>query len=277
MLTEIFPTLSPSPYLDAFSICLGITAATWLLSVLTREYSWVDRIWSIAPAVYAIYVAEAAHFENPRLNIMTALITLWAIRLTANFAVKGGYWIGGEDYRWAIIQKRLKPWQFQVFNATFISPYQNLLIYLFVAPLHTAWLYQEVPMGMWDMVGTLMFAIFLAGETVADLQMFRFQEAKKVRLARGQSVDPPFFDRGLYRYSRHPNYFFDLGQWWVLNLFAVGASGEWLNWTLVGAFLLHLLFEGSTRFTESISLSKYPSYADYQKRVSRLIPLPPRR
>ncbi len=132
MVTDLFPQLMPSPYLDAFSICLGIMASTWLLSVITREYSWVDRIWSIAPAVYAIYVAEAAAFENTRLNVMTILVTLWAIRLTYNYASKGGYWKGGEDYRWEVIQNKVKPWQFQVFNATFISPYQNLLTFLFV-------------------------------------------------------------------------------------------------------------------------------------------------
>ena len=277
MITDLFPQLMPSPYLDAFSICLGIMASTWLLSVITREYSWVDRIWSIAPAVYAIYVAEAAAFENTRLNVMTILVTLWAIRLTYNYASKGGYWKGGEDYRWEIIQNKVKPWQFQVFNATFISPYQNVLIFLFVAPMHTAWLHQDVPFGLWDIVGTILFAGLLILETVADLEMFRFQEDKKARIARGETVDPPFYDQGLYRYSRHPNYFAEIGQWWVLNLFAVAASATWLNWTLIGAFLLHALFEGSTRFTESISLSKYPSYADYQKRVSRLIPLPPRR
>ena len=276
MLTDIFPQLAASPYIDAFSVCLAIMGSTWLLSVITREYSWVDRIWSVAPAVYALIVANAAGFENTRLNVMATLVTLWAIRLTYNYARKGGYWKGGEDYRWEIIKDRLAPWQFQVFNATFISPYQNVLIFLFVAPMHTAWLYQDVPFGTLDMVATGLFALLLLGETIADIQMWRFQEDKKARIARGEAIDKPFFDQGLYAYSRHPNYFCEIGQWWVLNLFAVAASATWLNWTLIGAALLHSLFEGSTRFTEKISLSKYPSYADYQKRVSRLIPMPPR-
>ena len=88
-------------------------------------------------------------------------------------------------------------------------------------------------------------------------------------------MDSPYFAQGLYGFSRHPNYFCEIGMWWVLYLFAVSASGIWLHWTLIGAALLHLLFEGSTRFTESISLSKYPTYAAYQKRVSRLIPWRP--
>ena len=106
--------------------------------------------------------------------------------------------------------------------------------------------------------------------------MWRFQEAKKVKVARGERVERPFFDRGLYRFSRHPNYFCEIGMWWVFYLFAIGASGVWLQWTLVGAAALQLLFEGSTRLAERISLSKYPSYATYQARVSRLIPWWPR-
>ncbi len=62
--------------------------------------------------------------------------------------------------------------------------------------------------------------------------------------------------------------------WWCFYLFGVSATGEWLNVTLVGPALLTLLFHGSTNFTESISLSKYPEYADYQRRVSRLVPWP---
>jgi steroid 5-alpha reductase family enzyme len=277
MLYELFPQLAPSPFIDAFTLCAYFIAVTWGLSVLTREYSWTDRVWSIAPAVYAIFVADAADFSNARLNLMAGLVTLWAVRLTVNFARKGGYWKGGEDYRWEIIMKRTKPWQFQVFNATFISPYQNVLIYLFVAPMHTAWLHQDVPLGALDFLGAALFLLLLAGETIADFQMLRFQDEKKGLIEAGETIKKPFYDEGLYAYSRHPNYFCEFNMWWVLNLFAVAASGHWLNWTLVGALLLHTLFEGSTRFTESISLSKYPSYADYQRRVSRLIPMPPRK
>jgi len=203
-------------------------------------------------------------------------VVLWGARLTFNFARKGGYGKGGEDYRWDILRKRMSPWLFQLFNATFISPYQNLLVFLMVAPCHTAWVYRTTPFGSLDAVASVLFGILLLGQTVADEQMWRFQEAKKKRLARGEPIDSPFFDHGLYGFSRHPNYFCEIGMWWVLYLFAVSASDVWLQWSLMGAVLLHLLFEGSTRFTESISLSKYPSYAAYQERVSRWVPWRPK-
>ena len=266
-----------APYFEALTLCAGFIAGTWLLSILTREYSWTDRIWSVAPAVYGIYVAACEDFSNTRLNVMAGLITLWGIRLTYNFAIKGGYKKGGEDYRWEILKKKMTPWQYQLFNLTFISGYQNFLIFLFVAPMHTAWEHQATAFGIGDVLVTILFLVLLIGETVADHQMYRYQEEKKERIAKGETVDPPFFTKGLYRFSRHPNYFCELGQWWVLTLFALTASGTWLHWTLVGAILLQMLFEGSTRFTEQITLGKYPSYANYQKRVSRLIPWWPKK
>jgi steroid 5-alpha reductase family enzyme len=265
-----------TPYFEAFFICLGFIAATWLLSIITREYSWTDRVWSITPAIYATYMAGSESFSDVRLNVMSTLIVLWGARLTFNFGRKGGYCKGGEDYRWEVLKKRMPPWQFQFFNATFISPYQNLLLLLMVAPCHTAWTYSATPFGTLDAIAAGLFAFLLLGETVADAQMWRFQQAKKEASSRGEVVQEPFFDRGLYGFSRHPNYFCEISMWWVLYLFAVSASDAWLQWSLVGAALLHLLFEGSTRFTESISLGKYPSYASYQARVSRLIPWPPR-
>ena len=80
---------------------LGVTCfLTWFLSIPTKDTSWVDRIWSIVPIVYAWVFAAGANFNDMRLNVMASLITLWGARLTFNFASKGGYAPGGEDYRW---------------------------------------------------------------------------------------------------------------------------------------------------------------------------------
>jgi steroid 5-alpha reductase family enzyme len=112
---------------------------------------------------------------------------------------------------------------------------------------------------------------------VADNQQWSFQQAKSARRARGEAVEQPFLARGLFGLSRHPNFFCEQSQWWVFYGFSVVASGQWLNVSIVGAASLTLLFHLSTNFTEELSLAKYPAYADYQKRVSRLFPWFPRR
>lgn len=122
------------------------------------------------------------------------------------------------------------------------------------------------------MLLSLLFLFLLAGETVADEQQWRFHQDRLARRARGEVIETSFLTTGLFRYSRHPNFFCEQGQWWVFYGFGVVASGEWLHWTVVGAAVLTALFHSSTRFTEELSLAKYPSYAAYQARVSRLIP-----
>ena len=80
----------------------------------------------------------------------------------------------------------------------------------------------------------------------------------------------------MFRFSRHPNFFFEQAQWWIIFAFGAIAAGSVLQPTMLGAVLLVLLFVGSTRFTESISKSKYPEYADYQATTSAVIPWPPK-
>ena len=119
-------------------IVAGVTCAgCWIASLLTKDTSWVDRIWSIVPAVYVWIFAIAGIADGERCRApassMALLVTAWGARLTFNFARKGGY-TGMEDYRWAILRGRMKPWQFQLFNLFFIVLYQNALLVLITLP-----------------------------------------------------------------------------------------------------------------------------------------------
>ena len=273
--------------MDPLALVLLVAAITcagcWIASLITKDTSWVDRIWSIVPAVYVWIFAVtgiAAGIDAARLILMAVLVTAWAARLTFNFARKGGY-SGMEDYRWAILRDRMKPWQFQVFNLLFIVIYQNALLVLITLPALIAW-QNPAALNGWDVTFAVLFAAFLVGEFVSDQQQWDFHRAKA---AAGGRLEPGFVTSGLFRFSRHPNFFFEQAQWW--SFYAIGATaaaasglGLWggaLNWTILGAALLSLLFIGSTIFTESITSSKYPAYADYKRSTSMLVPLPRKR
>ncbi|KAA9159393.1 DUF1295 domain-containing protein [Microbacterium lushaniae] len=271
------------PLLIVLLLAAATCAACWILSLITKDTSWVDRIWSIVPVAYVWIFAVAAIVDGrdaSRLILMALLVTAWGARLTFNFARKGGY-TGMEDYRWAILRSRMSPAQFQAFNLLFIVLYQNALLVLISLPAFMAWQH-PARLTAWDTSLGVLFLAFLAGEFVADQQQWDFHRAKK---RAGGTLEPGFVTTGLFRFSRHPNFFFEQAQWWVF--YAIGAVaaasaglGVWgglLNWTILGPALLTVLFIGSTIFTESISASKYPAYADYQRRTSMLIPLPPRR
>ena len=242
-----------------------ITFLAWTRSVQTGDTSQVDRLWSIVPELYVIIFAAFAHFQNGILNMMAIFTTLWGARLTFNFARKGGY-SGEEDYRWEILRRRMSKVQFQIFNILFISIYQNILLLLIALPAYFVYSH-TYKSNLLAIVFSALFLLALFGETIADQQQWNFYENRKAgKTSKG------FNDAGLFSISRHPNFFFEQCQWWLLYLIGGTVTGHYLNWTILGPFLLTTLFLGSTSFTESISSKKYPEYATYQSRVPALLP-----
>jgi steroid 5-alpha reductase family enzyme len=259
------------PLVVVLIVACAACVVAWIASLATGDTSWVDRLWSIVPVIYVWIFAGATGLHNVRLDVMALLVTVWGGRLTFNLARKGGY-SGGEDYRWPVLRARMKTWQFQLFNFFFIVIYQNVILVLITLPALTAYQHRGRGFGVFDVFLALLFLVCTLGETIADNQQWVFQSAKRKVLDAGGSPEPRFLQSGLFRYARHPNYFFELAQWWLFFLLGVVAARSLLQWTIIGVFLLTLLFVGSTRFTEEISLSHYPEYVDYQRRTSPVIP-----
>ncbi|MGD0854030.1 MAG: DUF1295 domain-containing protein [Acidimicrobiales bacterium] len=260
-----------SPMVLTVLIAAAACAFAWIASLATGDTSWVDRMWSIAPVIYVWVFAVAARLTNARLDVMAALVTMWGVRLTYNFARKGGY-RGVEDYRWAVLRSSMRRWQFQLFNLFFIVLYQNALLVLITLPAWTAYQHRSTSFGLIDALLTTLFLLFTCGETVADQQQWNFHQWKRAEELAGRTPHPRFLQSGLFRFSRHPNYFFELAQWWVVFFFGAVAAQSVLEWTVVGPILLTLLFVGSTRFTEKISRSKYPEYELFQRSTSAIVP-----
>ena len=268
-----------TPYGAALNVCLALVVLCWMVSIVTRDHSWVDRLWSLVPALYCGIVVADVGFGSARITVMTVLACLWGARLTFNLARRGGYRAGSQDYRWTYIQDQLTGLQFQLFNVILISFIQMAIVWWFTSPIHQAWLHAEVPLGWLDYVAIAAFLTLLVLESVADGQMWRFQQDKKRLVAAGAEVERPFMAEGLFRYCRHPNCACEMGMWVVFYLFAISASGRIWHWTGLGCVILVLLFGGSTQLTEKISGQKYPAYSRYQAAVPRFIPvaLNPRR
>jgi steroid 5-alpha reductase family enzyme len=254
-------------------------------SIIFNNYSQVDKLWSIMPIFYAWYFAaqpllsgESTQLDQ-RMVIMAVLATLWGVRLSYNFGRKGGYTWHGEDYRWQILRDRLGLIGFQLLNITFIAVIQNIIITWFVVPMYFAWLKRGTPLNTIDHAATGAFVFFLLMETVADQQQWNFQQAKAKLVAAKKPLTGEFshgfIHTGLFRYSRHPNFFAEQAMWWCFFVFSLAVTQpSYWNWTGYGTLLLTALFQGSTPFTEQISIAKYPQYKNYQKAVSRLLPMP---
>ena len=265
-------------------VTLGVISYCFIMGEITGNNSQVDKLWSIIPIVYVWIIADYGGY-SPRLVLMTILVAIWGFRLTYNFSRHGAFtwrfWAGKEDYRWQILRdkKEFQPrWKWTLFNLFFISGYQNILILLFSLPALVALQFNDTPLGTLDYVAAALMLFFIAMETKADNQHWKYQSKKQKMIRNGEELTgiykQGFLDQGLWSLSRHPNYFAEQNIWISFYLFSVAASGQWLNWSVAGCLLLLVLFQGSSEFSEEISSSKYPKYKEYQKRVRRFLPLP---
>ncbi|KAI9351370.1 hypothetical protein BDR26DRAFT_907417 [Obelidium mucronatum] len=270
------------PAVSNFWMLTVFVLGTFIVGTITGNYSQVDRLWSITPAVFIANYAVVASLRGyePKSS-----------RLTYNFWRKGGYNWKDEDYRWPFLRTIItSPVLWHLFSFFFISLYQNLLLYLITLPAKTGFDVLAVSggvdghWGVWDSVAVILFVSLLVLETVADQQQWIFQETKWAMIKSGKKLEElpapynvGFLTTGLFAYSRHPNFFAEFSQWWAIYLFSVGANGQFNVEAFVGAFLLTLLFFGSAPFTEYITAQKYPLYKVYQSKVSMLVPWLPLR
>ena len=272
-------TLVPIDSQGPLSTVIAITAGTALLSftfgLVTRDYSWTDRLWSTTPVGYAWIYAYAGAF-NPIVTLAAILVTIWGARLTYNFARRGGY-TGGEDYRWPILRERMgNPIGWQLFNLLFIAGYQQFLFICFTLPLYTMSSLSDARLSLGALAAATLMLAFLVLETIADQQQFEFQQSKYGLLPKREGFQSDyargFRTSGLFSRSRHPNYLGELGVWWSMYVLGAIRTGEFFHWSIAGPVLLTLLFIGSTIFTEGITTSKYPGYCEYRKEVWPIFP-----
>ena len=262
-------------------IMISVALFCFAVSRITGNCSQVDKVWSLMPIVYSWYFASASEWQS-RVVIMAILITIWGLRLSYNFARRGGYhwkfWEGEQDYRWDVLKQKPEfknPIVWMLFDLFFISFYQNALIWLFTLPVVMA-AGSSSAVTYVDGLLALIILSLIVFETIADQQQWNFQNGKYAKLKSGESKSDEeaqgFISSGLWKLSRHPNYFAEQSIWVMIYVFGVVATGAYVNWSLAGALLLLLLFQGSANFSEEVSANKYPTYRDYQKRVPRFIP-----
>ncbi|KAH7927963.1 DUF1295-domain-containing protein [Leucogyrophana mollusca] len=299
--------------------CVAMTATTYVLSLLTGNVSQVDRVWTFLPTIYTAYyallplwprVAPTFFFPytpeaisssiggsfSPRALLMLALVVTWMFRLSYNTWRRGLFSLKDEDYRWEILRQKIPKALFQLFNLTFIAIAQNIILFLLGIPTQIAVSQPHTSLGVSDYVlGTLGFLVILI-EFTADNQQYSFQTYKqsgklnmnewpgaRIRWT-PQDAERGFVTRGLWAWSRHPNFFCEQSFWVIINFFPLLSSSSRelaLSTTsitslapLLPCLVLCSLFYSSTLFTEGISLSKYPiAYAAYQQRVGMFIPL----
>ncbi len=254
--------------LASYLIGLGVvlTAATgcWLISLLKRDVSIVDSLWSLmfllAAATYAITLPET----GPRTTLVLVLVALWAIRLSGYITWRN--WGEAEDRRYQQIRANNEP-NFELKSLFIVFLLQGFLAWIVSLPLLAAQA-SAAPLGVIDYFGIALWIVGMIFEAGGDFQLARFK------------ADPDnqgkVMDRGLWRYTRHPNYFGNACLWWGFGLIALAAGAWWaLLSPIVMTFLL-LKVSGVSLLEQDIG-ERRPKYADYVERTSAFFPLPPKR
>lgn len=245
---------------------LALMTAVWAASVARRDVSIVDIFWSLAILAVASVYASGADGLTLRRGVVLAAVALWAVRLAGYLAWRG--WGAAEDKRYRAMRER-RP-RFRWTSLFVVFWLQAALAWVVSLPL-LAVMHVEEPDGprLLDALGALLFLVGFGFETAGDWQMARF---KADPANRGRVCD-----RGLWRFTRHPNYFGEAVLWWGLWCLAGAAPGA--HWTVVGPLLLTwlLLRVSGVRLLEGDLLREKPAYREYVARTSAFLPRPPRR
>jgi steroid 5-alpha reductase family enzyme len=249
----------------ALVVIVGVMTAVWAVSVVRRDASIADVCWGPGFAIVAwLYLGLFGAFEARGL-LVASLTSIWGARLGWHIANRHR----GEDPRYAAM-RLAHGHAFWWRSLLIVFWLQALILWCVAAPLlAVARINQPALFSATDIVGLLVFLTGFAFEAIGDHQLRRFRNDPS---RRGLVLDT-----GLWRYTRHPNYFGDALLWWGLYLVATSTSGGWVTVASPALMTLLLLRVSGVSLLESSLKASKPGYAEYVARTSAFVPWPPRR
>jgi steroid 5-alpha reductase family enzyme len=255
-------------WLTGLAAAAALMSVVWVASVVRRDASLVDRVWGLAFVVLAWTYWAVGAAPGTRPGLALALVTVWGLRLTAFITWRN--WGHGEDPRYAAMRAQ-RPGTFAGRSLVTVFLLQAVLAWLISAPLLAAVAVAGGPLGVLDAVAVGLWVVGFVFEAGGDWQLSRFRADPANR---GRVMD-----RGLWRWTRHPNYFGDTVVWW--SFLALGlAVGAW--WSVAGTLLMTFLIvrvSGVALTDRRMARSSSPreGYEEYVRRTNAFFPGPRRR
>ena len=240
-----------------------VAVAVWVISVIRRDVSIVDSLWSLLFLLALLVYLAAADQTGQRAWLVAAMVAVWALRLSVYITVRNHG--TPEDYRYQAIRRRNEP-HFWFKSLFIVFLLQGCLAWVICLPALAAAGGQSTP-GPLDWLGLALWLIGMYFEVVGDWQLARFRRS-------GREPDA-VLDTGLWRYTRHPNYFGEATLWWGIYLLALSA-GAW--WTVFAPLLMTflLLRVSGVALLEKDIAERRPAYRDYIRRTNAFFPGRPR-
>jgi steroid 5-alpha reductase family enzyme len=256
-------TFDLTVYLLGLASLLGLGLVGWLVSLKKHDVSIVDSLWSLMFLLVALVYFLASGSPAGMALAVLVMTALWAVRLAAYITWRN--WGEGEDRRYQAIRARNQP-GFEYKSLYLVFWLQGAIAWVISLPLLAA-IFGATTWGPLAWLGLAVWAVGMFFEAVGDWQLARF---KADPANRGKVLDS-----GLWRYTRHPNYFGNALIWWGFFLIAAAAGG-W--WTIVSPLLMTLLLlkvSGVSLLEQDIG-ERRPGYREYVARTNAFIPGPPR-
>jgi steroid 5-alpha reductase family enzyme len=250
-------------YLDGLLVISLLAIATWLLSIYLRDVSIVDSAWSLMFLAAAIVYLVQSDNSGLKNILVTSLVAIWATRLSAHLTWRN--WGEPEDRRYQAIREKYSP-NFEIKSLFIVFLFQAVLAWIVTLPILGALTLEDrgtaLTTGLF-MAGIVLWVAGMFFETVADWQLARFKN--------NPANHGKVMDKGLWKYSRHPNYFGECIIWWGFFLVAF-SYGAW--WSVISPLImtwLLLKFSGVVMLEETIS-ERRPDYRKYIKRTNAFFP-----
>ena len=251
-------------YGSGLALAGALGLAGWLVSVRLKDASIADSLWPAFFILMGLVYLYGAPEPGGRSALVALLVTLWGVRLGAFITRRN--WGEPEDRRYRAMRTSNDPgfwWK----SAYLVFGLQGALAWLISLPLLAAILGQG-PLGWLDYAAAFLWLCGMLFEGLGDHQLAAF----KARPEHAGKV----MDRGLWRYTRHPNYFGEACVWWAFYLFALAAGGWWSVVSPILMTWLLLRVSGVTLLEQDIG-ERRPGYRDYVARTNAFLPGPPRR
>jgi steroid 5-alpha reductase family enzyme len=251
-------------------VTLGVTLAfmflLWLYSLVKRDASIVDSFWGPGFALIGWVSYFLTDGYNPRKLLIVALVTVWGLRLGFHIFTRNHG--KGEDYRYKAMRKQYGD-RFGLVSLFTVFGFQGLLMWFISMPLQIAQV-SAMPghLSVLDYLGATVWAIGFLFEAIGDRQLKQFKAEPKNA---GKVMN-----RGLWRYTRHPNYFGDATLWW--GYYLIACSAPYGFWTLLSPLTMTIFLmkvSGVSLLEKSLKKNK-PGYMEYIARTSSFFPLPPK-
>jgi len=245
-------------YSYALIAIVAFALTGWLLSFATHKYSHVDSMWSLFMVITAYISAIFMQDLSNRGWIVLIAVTLWALRLSLFLTWRN--W-DKEDHRYETIRQNNEP-HFWFKSVYIIFGFQAALAWVISYPLYVS-ITSQSSLHWLDAAAAILFVVGFYWEAVADWQLMQFR--------RQASHPQEVLQTGLWRYSRHPNYFGECLIWWGFGLFGAAAGNHWVWFSPVIMTFLLLKVSGVSLMEQTIH-TRRPGYAVYAQRTNAFIP-----